>query len=222
MNQATKYWFLEGFDFAKKLGLKATMRLSKELEMDYLTKGEKVWCSHHQEVIFLKKGIVKIVDGTSQQTKFMVKSHHIFGQFSWDDDEGVDSDDDEFAMALADVIICRISSEKMSELMEIHSSLKNSVFKFQQFRLKRLERRLSDLLYKDSHQRIEDFLKSCVQEHGELVNGSLEVKNVLTHKDIAHLTNTSRQTVNNVISQLRKEGVMEYSRQVIRMDTATE
>ena len=65
MNQATKYWFLEGFDFAKKLGMKATMRLSEELEMDYLTKGEKVWCSHHQEVIFLKKGIVKIMDGTN-------------------------------------------------------------------------------------------------------------------------------------------------------------
>ena len=39
----------------------------------------------------------------------------------------------------------------------------------------------------------------------------LTAKNLLSHQDIAHLTNTSRQTVSNVMSKLRKEGLIDYN-----------
>ncbi|NOQ71124.1 MAG: helix-turn-helix domain-containing protein [Crocinitomix sp.] len=70
-------------------------------------------------------------------------------------------------------------------------------------------------MYKTSEERIAEFIFSYVKEHGTKNDGLYSIKNNLTHLDIANLTNTSRQTVNNVISILRKRGMIEYSRKLI-------
>jgi CRP/FNR family transcriptional regulator len=43
----------------------------------------------------------------------------------------------------------------------------------------------------------------------------LEAKKLLSHKDIANLTNTSPQTVNNVLVKLRQQGVIDYGSRFI-------
>jgi CRP/FNR family transcriptional regulator len=73
-----------------------------------------------------------------------------------------------------------------------------------------LETRLQDLLYKDSKARISEFIKAYVEEFGEDKIDSIEAKNLLSHKDIANLTNTSRQTVSNVLSNMRKANEIKY------------
>ena len=46
----------------------------------------------------------------------------------------------------------------MDELMEKHKSLKNGILKIYGLRIQKLERRLHDLLYKDSSTRIREFI----------------------------------------------------------------
>ena len=46
---------------------------------------------------------------------------------------------------------------------------------------------------------------------GREKEGVMRVKNLLSHKDISQLTSTSRQTVSNVMSKLRREGVIDYN-----------
>jgi len=41
----------------------------------------------------------------------------------------------------------------------------------------------------------------------------------LSHKDIANLTNTSRQTVSNVLSKLRMNGTIQYNSKEIRIES---
>ena len=120
------------------------------------------------------------------------------------------------AYALEDCIICYIESERMEVLIEKHKSLKNGVLKIYGLRIKKLERRLHDLLYKDSSARIKDFIIDYLNEFGEKDDtGKRVAKNILTHKDIANLTNTSRQTVSNVMSIMRKEGMIFYDANTI-------
>jgi CRP/FNR family transcriptional regulator len=100
--------------------------------------------------------------------------------------------------------------------MEKHKSLKNGVLKVYGLRIQKLERRLHDLLYKDSTTRIKEFIVDYLDEFGETSKeGKLIAKNLLSHKEIANLTNTSRQTVSNVLSKMRKEGVINYNAQFI-------
>ena len=93
----------------------------------------------------------------------------------------------------------------MEKLMQEHKSLKNGVLKIYGFRIKKLEPRPNDLIYKDSKTRITEFITDYINGFGEKNdNGKLVVNNLSSHKDIVNLTNTSRQRVNNVLSTLRK------------------
>ena len=211
MKTLTKYWFLEEFNLFRKLGLVTMMSICEILEMDNIDKGSiiNLQKSDKKSIFFLKKGVVKIVDKNTHTVKYVVKRGNIFGELALYDKKMAS---EEVAYALEDCIICYIESDQMEALMQKHKSLKNGVLKVYGRRIKRLERKLHDLLYKDSSVRIKEFIFDYVTEFGELdEEGHLTAKNLLTHKDIAGLTNTSRQTVSNILSTMRKEGKIEYN-----------
>jgi CRP/FNR family cyclic AMP-dependent transcriptional regulator len=211
----TKYWFLEGFNLFRKLGILNMMKICEILEMDNIEKGKPIELSneHKNSVFFLKRGSVKIVNATNDTVKYIVKRGNIFGELALFDKEVAT---EEVAYALEDCVICYIESEQMEALMEQHKSLKNGVLKVYGLRIKKLERRLHDLLYKDSPTRIKEFILDYLDEFGETnKTGYRAAKNLLSHKEIANLTNTSRQTVSNVLSGMRKKGLIDYNMQSI-------
>ncbi len=210
MKAITKYWFLEGFNLFRKLGMLNMMRICEILEMDNIEKGQPIELTdkHKNSVFFLKRGSVKIVNTTNDTVKYIVKRGNIFGELALFDKEVAN---EEVAYSLEDCVICYIESEQMEDLMEKHKSLKNGVLKIYGLRIKKLERRLHDLLYKDSPTRIKEFIIDYLDEFGETnETGKRIAKNLLSHKEIANLTNTSRQTVSNVLSKMRKDGIIDY------------
>lgn len=214
MKTLTKYWFLEGFNLFKKLGMPTMMQLCDLLEMEHISKGSIIEIGDRDKkcIFFLKKGSVKIANSTNDITKYVVQKGNIFGELSLYDKQAAS---EEVALALEDSIICYIESEVMEELMEKHRSLKNGLLKIYGLRIRKLETRLQDLLYKDSKIRISEFIKAYVEEFGEDKIDRIEAKNLLSHKDIANLTNTSRQTVNNVLSTMRKANDIHYDAKYI-------
>jgi len=215
MQTHTKYWFLEGFNLFKKLGHLQMMRMCEILEMENIDKGEVISldCQDKKNIFFLKRGAVKIVDKSSNTVKYVVKRGNIFGELALYD---ASASENEIAYALQDCVICYIEADRMESLMEKHKSLKNGVLKVYGIRIKKLERRLHDLFYKDSATRIQEFTMDYLDEFGEDDGkGGLVAKNLLTHKDIAQLTSTSRQTVSNVLSGLRKAKCIDYNSELI-------
>ncbi len=190
------------------------MRICEIFEMDHINKGEEIKLNDctKKSVFFLKKGTIKIVDTNNSFVKYLVKRGNLFGELALFEDK---NNGNEIAYALEDSIVCYIDSKQMLTLMDEHKSLKNGVLKIYGNRIKRLERKLSDLLYKDSATRIEDFIIDYLKEFGEEEDQKYIAKNLLSHKEIANLTNTSRQTVSNVLSNLRKEGVIDYNTKTI-------
>ncbi|WP_194526901.1 Crp/Fnr family transcriptional regulator [Zobellia roscoffensis] len=209
MKAITKYWFLEGFSLFKKLGMPTMMKLCDHLEMEYVNKGSiiKIGERDRKCIFFLKSGSVKIMDSDNDVVKYVVKKGNIFGELSIYDKNRSSK---EVALALEDVVICYIESDMMEDLMEQHKSLNNALLKIYGLRIRKLETRLQDLLYKDSKTRISEFIKAFIEEFGEIENDRVVAKNLLSHKDIANLTNTSRQTVNNVLSTMRKDNIIDY------------
>lgn len=214
MKTLTKYWFLEGFNLFKKLGMSSMMKMCNLLEMEHINKGSTIEIGNRDKkcVFFLKKGVVKIVNSKNNNTKYLVKTGNIFGELSLYDKQAAS---EEIALALEDSIICYIESDMMGELMEKHKSLKNGVLKVYGLRIRKLESRLQDLIYKDSKTRITEFVHAYIKEFGIDETDSIKAKNLLSHKDIANLTNTSRQTVNNVLSSMRKQNEINYNSKYI-------
>ncbi len=215
MKTITKYWFLEGFNLFKKLGMSNMMSICEILEMDNIEKGQSIITddAHKDSVFFLKRGSVKIVNTSNNTVKYIVKQGNIFGELGLYNKEAAT---EEVPYALEDCIICYIDSEEMERLMKKHKSLKNGILKIYGLRIRKLERRLHDLLYKDSSTRIREFISDYLEEFGtKHTEGGLIAKNLLSHKDVANLTNTSRQTVSNVLSTMRKGGLIDYNAQFI-------
>jgi CRP/FNR family transcriptional regulator len=165
-----------------------------------------------QIVFFLKAGTIKIVDAESNRTMHLVKKGNLFGEIAL-----IADGDQEKAIAIEDGVICFIDADQMKMMMENHASLKNGVLKLSGIRIKRLQNQVKDLIYKDSETRIREYIFRYVEEFGEMTDGIKQAKNLLTHSDIAHLTNTSRQTVSNVLSKLRKEGIINYDSKKIQV-----
>lgn len=215
MKTLTKYWFLEGFNLFNKLGKSTMMRMCEILQMENIEKGNAIILPPELKgsIFFLKRGTAKIVDTKNNNVKYVVKRGNIFGELALFDTKAAA---DEIAYALEDCIICYIESDRMKNIMEKHKSLKNGVLKVYGLRIQKLERRLHDLIYKDSPTRIKEFIFDYIDEFGEQdSSGTIKAKNLLSHKDIANLTNTSRQTVSNQLSILRKEGIIDYNSRFI-------
>lgn len=211
----TKFWFLKDFDLMKKMGKMNLMKMCELLEMKHFRKGEEIEFKYNDSnvVFFLKVGTIKIVSKSTNHTIHLVKKGNIFGELSLFSDQAPD----EKAITLEDVTLCYIQADQMRMLLDQHLSLKNGILKLNGIRIRKLQTRLEDLLYKDSYTRIKEYITYYIKEFGEKIDTTYEAKNLISHSDIAHLTNTSRQTVSNVMSKLRKEGVIQYDSKKIEL-----
>ncbi|MEQ8550968.1 MAG: Crp/Fnr family transcriptional regulator [Cyclobacteriaceae bacterium] len=153
---------------------------------------------------FLKDGkeIIKSILGKGE----------IFGELAL---AGEDKRSD-FAQAMDDnTRVCPMTIADLQDLMIENQVLSLKIFKILGFRLRKMERRIEALVFKDARTRIVDFIRDMAEERGQKVGFETMIKNHLTHKDIASLTGTSRQTVTTVLNELREENIINFDRRRI-------
>jgi CRP/FNR family transcriptional regulator len=186
------------------------------LAMKTYTKGSEIHEEFEQKhlIYFIKKGHVKIIkrEPEKEVLKYVLGKGNIFGESKIINDE---EPEPYTAIAMSECIICFIEVDCMEELIVDYPKLHNSIHKLAGLKFKRIERRLNDIIYKDAETRIKDFIVDYVKENGIMSKAGLTAKNIFSHKNIAELTSTSRQTVNNTISLLRINGELQFNRSEI-------
>jgi len=75
-----------------------------------------------------------------------------------------------------------------------------------------LEERLESMIFKDSRTRIIDFLIKLAEKSGDRVGYEVVVRKFMTHREIANITATSRQTVTTVLNVLKSNKVITFDR----------
>ena len=105
--------------------------------------------------------------------------------------------------------------EDLEELMVDNKPLSLKIYKLIGIRFRKLERKLESLVFKDARSRIIEFLKDMAEERGQKVGFEMMIKNHLTHKDIASLTGTSRQTVTTILNELKEKNIINFDRRRI-------
>lgn len=128
----------------------------------------------------------------------------------------------EYAQACsATTELCPMQLPDMYELMRQNEKFGLSIYKLIGFRIKKMERRLEALLFKDVKTRLTDFITELAQESGVKNNQQIIINHFYTQKDFADLIGTKRETVTRLFNELRQEGVLEYSRKEIRLLQST-
>ncbi len=166
-------------------------------------------------VFMIASGRVKIggyTDDGKETLRAILGQGEIFGELALTG-EGKRKD---FAQAMdAGTSICPMTIEQMQELMKDNESLSLKIFKLIGLRYRKLERKLESLVFKDARTRVIEFLKDTAMERGQKVGFETMIKNHLTHKDIASLTGTSRQTVTTILNELKDKNIINFDRRRI-------
>lgn len=126
----------------------------------------------------------------------------------------------EFAQSVDNTTsICPVTKETLFELMRDNRSISLKIYKFIGIRIKKLERRIQLLLFKDTKTRLLEFLQELCEDFGHdcETTGDKVIEHPYTQKDIASLIGTSRPTLNIILNELKDEKFLSFHRKEIRI-----
>lgn len=166
-------------------------------------------------IYMIAQGRVKIghylEDGKEVVTSILTNGE-IFGELALAGEESRRH----FAQVMDDnTSICPLSIDELKQLMYGDRELSFKMLKLVGLRLMKLERKLELLVFKDARTRIIEFLKDAASWKGKKVGFETMIPTKLTHKDIAALTGTSRQTVTTVLNELKDKNLINFDRRKI-------
>lgn len=111
--------------------------------------------------------------------------------------------------------ICKLNMETAKMLLRDHKPFSMEIYKRIGWRIRKLERRIEILLFKDTRQRLEEFIKDLAKEKGEAnTNGTL-IAHSLTQGQIGSLIGASRKSVSLMLNDLAREGEITFTRKEI-------
>ena len=210
-------WYFEDTDLFEVLCPKKTPYLEEKRIPGVYKKDDFIYFKDQssENIYMVSSGRVKIgtygPDG-KEIVKAILTRGEIFGELALAGEEKRQ----DFAQAMDnDTHVCSMTIQDLQNLMVDNKELNLKILKIVGFRLRKMERKIESLVFKDARTRIVDFLKEMAEEKGQKVGFEMMIKNHLTHKDIASLTGTSRQTVTTVMNELREKNLINFDRRRI-------
>jgi len=174
-------------------------------------------------VYLIEKGKVKIgyySEAGNEIVKAILTRGEIFGETAILGE----SKREEFAQSIDNTTsICPVDVNTMHDLMRNNQTFSLKIYKVIGFRLKKLERRLQLLLFKDTKTRLIEFLDELCTDYGYDCEktGDKVIHHPYTQKDIASLIGSSRPTLNILLNELKEENIIEFTRKEIRIHKKT-
>lgn len=217
MNSTSNIWYFEDIDLYNILCPHKVPSMQEKHTFHKFNKGDFIYFEDEQSehLYLVADGRVKIGSYTEEGkevTKAILAAGEIFGELAL---MGQEKRND-FAQAMDNnTSICPMNIDDMKELMAHNKALSLKIYKILGLRIKKLERKVESLVFKDSRTRIVEFLRDWAHEKGKKVGFETMMKNYLTHKDIAALTGTSRQTVTTILNELKEKNIINFDRRRI-------
>jgi CRP-like cAMP-binding protein len=217
MTNTAALWFFESVNLYNTLCPHKVKAMAGTHTFDHYKKDDFIYFPEQQadHIYMISQGRVKIgrfaTDG-KEIISAILSVGEIFGELAL---AGEDKRN-EFAQSMdADTRICRLSIDELKLLMWEDRELSFKILKLIGLRLMKLERKLESLVFKDARTRIIEFLKDTAAWKGKRVGFETLIPTKLTHKDIAALTGTSRQTVTTILNELKEQNQINFDRKRI-------
>ena len=217
MANNTTLWYFEDVDLFNLMCPHKIKEIADKHSFHYYKKNQFVYFPEEQakNIYMIAGGRVKIghyTEDGKEVVKSILSSGEIFGELALAGEEKRA----DFAQAMDDnTSVCPISIDDMQALMAENKELSLKIYKLIGLRIRKLERKIESLVFKDARTRIIDFLKDAAAWKGKKVGFETMIPTKLTHKDIANLTGTSRQTVTTILNELKEKNLINFDRRKI-------
>jgi CRP-like cAMP-binding protein len=210
-------WFFESVNLYQILCPHKVKAMSDKHKFSLYKKHEYIYFTQEaaKHIYMIANGRVKIghyLDDGKEVIKSILTKGEIFGELALaGEDKRID-----FAQSMDDTTsICPLGIDDLKALMVEDKELSFKILKLVGLRLIKLERKLESLVFKDARTRIVEFLKDSAAWKGQKVGLETMIPTNLTHKDIASLTGTSRQTVTTILNELKEKNLINFDRKKI-------
>ncbi|WP_053990266.1 Crp/Fnr family transcriptional regulator [Mangrovimonas sp. TPBH4] len=214
-------WFFEDVNLFKLLCPHKYKNFKKSHQINHYNKKDFIYFEEDSsnKVFLIERGKVKIgyyTESGDEIVKSILLKGELFGEKAILGEEKRS----EFAQCIEnDTTICPVGVDTMYGLMRDNRSFSFRVYKIIGFRLKKLERRLQLLMFKDSKTRLLEFLEELCDDYGyDCQETELRViKHPYTQKDIATLIGVSRPTLNILMNDLKEKHIIDFGRKEIKL-----
>ena len=217
MQDSTSLDFFKQFPLFNVLNEEEMTQLTRAAKFRKVKKYDQIYQigDASDEVLFLVKGIVKIgrhSDDGREVIKAILHPLAMFGELPLLG-EKIRQD---FAVTMnEEVHLYSIRVSDFQRMIATNHNLCIAIMNYVGNRLREVENRLEDLVFKDARARIIDFIKESAQKRGRRVGFEMLFKHCLTQQDIANITGTSRQTVTSVLNELKRSDLIYFNRRSI-------
>ncbi|MBO8168946.1 MAG: Crp/Fnr family transcriptional regulator [Thermoanaerobacteraceae bacterium] len=116
------------------------------------------------------------------------------------------------AVAHTDCKICELNEKKVIELLKNYPILAIEIIKSLTYKIYIMTSQLEDLNFKCSKARIANLIYKLVMNFGEKLNSEFILTMNFTHDEMGSIAGCSRVSVSRVLSELKHEGIISYSR----------
>lgn len=216
MSKETALWYFESVNLYDVLCPHKVKTMPEKHTFTEFKKDQFIYFLEEKatHIYMIASGRVKIghyLDDGKEVVTAILTTGEVFGELAL---AGEDTRKN-FAQAMDSVTICPLSIDDLKELMKEDKELSFRILKLVGLRLMKLERKLELLVFKDARTRIIEFLKDSASWKGKKVGFETMIPTKLTHKDIAALTGTSRQTVTTILNELKDQNLINFDRRKI-------
>ncbi len=217
MSNASALWYFESVNLYDVLCPHKVKSMAERHTFNYFKKDQFIYFPDEpaQYIYMIADGRVRIgryLDDGKEVVTAILGMGEIFGELALAGEEKRS----DFAQAMDDnTTVCPLSIEDLKQLMYDNRELSFKMLKLVGLRLMKLERKLELLVFKDARTRIIEFLKDSASWKGKKVGYETLIPTRLTHKDIAALTGTSRQTVTTILNELKEKNLINFDRKKI-------
>lgn len=215
-----KLWYLQQFRLLDALTEGQKQSVEKMTRMLELKRGQQIYLpgDPSDQIFIVKVGVVKITAGNADHDTILALLYpgDIFGELAMLEDAPRDHE----AEVVEDAVLCAINRDLLLQTIQQCPALGYRITKLMGLRLRRLSTRVEELLYKSAHARVANTLLDLARDYGVHDNDGVLIPIRLNQGDLGNLVGLARETVNIVLQDLRRRGLIETNRSNIRIKNA--
>lgn len=205
-----KFWFLNRVRIFQDLSHDDAEHFESLFEVQRYRRKQAIYNlgDAGDRIFIIKSGLVKISKVTEEGKELTLNFFtvgDIFGELAVFDG----SPRNALAEAYEDTIVCTIPSEEFMRFMLKHPLLSLNVTRLIAERRRKLENKIDNLLFKGAHARLAGLFLELAVDFGVKDSRGIIINLKLTHREMANLIGSTRETVSFALIDLKKQGVIE-------------
>lgn len=212
----TKYWRLRRFQLLDGLSDAEVKELGVICDVDVLERGTVVYQPGEpgEHVFIVAAGAVKLsrVNEDGREVNVGVLGPmEIFGERALNGD----ARRSERAAVLEDAVVFAIPRHGLERFLFAHPEVALRVTKLMGERLRRVETRIQDILFKDVRTRLAHTVVRLAEKFGEDIPEGRRIGLRLTQTDLAQLIGSTRETTSTIFNEFRRDGLLDSDDQYL-------